>query len=108
MFGKYGININVININVINNDFIIIPLFVLERTQLFSYFTGGRYTRYTGMEDGLKYVCLDDFPDPTKSSSSSSCLIYSFGVRDDVTFEAGLPGLGNVETARSTLYIDIP
>lgn len=43
--------------------------------------TGGRW--WGNAFDGHKYICVDDFVGP----SASPCLIYSFGIGDDVTFE---------------------
>ena len=39
--------------------------------------------------DGHKYVCEDDF------SEEEDCLVYTFGVSDDASFEETLASIGN-------------
>ena len=52
---------------------------------------GGRYLRFCKYFDGQKYVCMDNF---IKDIASSECLIYSFGVANDWTFEDIMDELG--------------
>ena len=48
---------------------------------------GGRFFNDTAF-DGQKFICLDDIEKP--------CLVYSFGIGDDISFERGIAdGLGN-------------
>ena len=39
--------------------------------------------------DGQKMVCMDDFEDKEKG-----CLVYSFGINDDYSFENDMAHLG--------------
>ena len=39
--------------------------------------------------DGHKYVCEDDF------TEDEDCLVYTFGVSDDASFEETLASIGN-------------
>jgi hypothetical protein len=54
------------------------------------YFGGYWMTACGGM-DGNKYVCLDQF---YNDIVSKSCLIYSFGVSGDWSFEESMAALG--------------
>ncbi len=54
-------------------------------------FFGGKWLAHCGAFDGNKYVCLDYFYGDVKSGN---CLIYSFGVAGDWTFEEAMAGLG--------------
>ena len=50
---------------------------------------GGRWldwrrTGYNMQVDGDKYICMDNI------LTSKSCIIYSFGINYDWTFEAGM------------------
>ncbi len=54
-------------------------------------FFGGNWLSHCGAFDGNKYVCLDDFYGNVKDGN---CLIYSFGVAGDWTFEEAMAGLG--------------
>ena len=42
-----------------------------------------------GMYDGGKYVCMDDLVGGNKvgGSGDGRCLVYSFGIRNDISFE---------------------
>ena len=48
--------------------------------------TGGSWFR-NGF-DGSKYVCLDDFQD--LDHGGEPCLVYSFGIGADVSFEEAM------------------
>ena len=39
--------------------------------------------------DGHKYVCEDDF------TEEEGCLVYTFGVSDDASFEESMASIGN-------------
>ena len=68
---------------------------------------GGLFSAYCNFVDGQKFVCLDDFSpknvsirqklddqDPNVSIIyEHQCLVYSFGVGDDITFETGMAKL---------------
>ena len=51
---------------------------------------GGGFAR-NGCHDGQKYVCL---PPLLKDIERKSCLVYSFGIRDDWSFEKEIRDLG--------------
>lgn len=54
-------------------------------------FFGGNWLGYCGAVDGNKYVCLDKlYYDVMKNT----CLIYSFGIANDWTFEEAMSQLG--------------
>ena len=54
-------------------------------------FFGGNWQTYCGAMDGHKYVCLDKL---YADIQSGDCLIYSFGISDDWTFEEAMAQLG--------------
>ena len=41
--------------------------------------------------DGVKHICMDRLH---KMVTSNTCLVYSFGLSDDWTFEEGMANLG--------------
>ena len=41
--------------------------------------------------DGHKFVCADDF---LQSDDDEKCLVYSFGLSDDTSFEEAMAGAG--------------
>ncbi len=49
---------------------------------------GGQWISQCGFLDGDKYVCLDDFHE------EKECLVYSFGIADDWSFEDTMGRLG--------------
>ena len=46
--------------------------------------------------DGDKFVCLDNML--SASSSKNECIIYSFGIASDWTFEDHMDSLGSFST----------
>jgi len=54
-------------------------------------FFGGYWLASHGCIDGHKFVCLDDFYEDV---ISKKCLIYSFGVNTDWSFEESISNLG--------------
>ena len=54
-------------------------------------FFGGQWLDKCGALDGHKFVCLDKF---YADVQSGNCLIYSFGIADDWTFEEAMAELG--------------
>jgi hypothetical protein len=54
-------------------------------------FFGGYWLSHCGALDGHKFVCLDKF---FKDVAKGECLIYSFGIANDWTFEEGMSRLG--------------
>ncbi len=54
-------------------------------------FFGGNWYGEHGCMDGHKYVCLDKLYVDVKNKN---CLIYSFGIANDWTFEAAMADLG--------------
>jgi hypothetical protein len=54
-------------------------------------FFGGRWFSLGGCIDGNKFVCLDRL---YHHIQNGNCLIYSFGISDDWTFEEAMANLG--------------
>ena len=54
-------------------------------------FFGGQWRSGCGALDGNKYVCLDDFYNDVQNGK---CLIYSFGISGDWSFEETMADLG--------------
>lgn len=54
-------------------------------------FFGGNWLSQCGAFDGNKYVCLDKV---YSDVLNGNCLIYSFGIAGDWTFEEAMAGLG--------------
>lgn len=54
-------------------------------------FFGGIWMDNHGCLDGHKYVCMDKF---YGDIISGNCLIYSFGINDEWSFEEGMAQLG--------------
>ena len=54
-------------------------------------FFGGQWLDGCGGMDGHKFVCLDKL---YADVQSGNCLIYSFGIADDWTFEEAMAELG--------------
>jgi len=54
-------------------------------------FFGGQWLSRCGGLDGNKYVCLDDLYNDVQNGK---CLIYSFGIFADWTFEEAMANLG--------------
>ena len=52
---------------------------------------GGEWLTYCGFLDGDKYVCFDKLQ---KNLDNGDCLVYSFGIADDWSFEDLMAGLG--------------
>ena len=52
---------------------------------------GGHYNSWCKYTDGQKFVCMDDL---LKDLENNECLIYSFGVADDWTFEDMMDSFG--------------
>ena len=63
---------------------------------------GGHWSSVAKIIDGQKPVCLDKI---YKDIQSGKCLVYSFGVGDDFTFETAMAGLGCTVRAFD-LYVD--
>ena len=55
------------------------------------YRIGGRYLSYCHVMDGQKYVCMDELMDDIRNQN---CLVYSFGVGKDWSFENTLGDWG--------------
>ena len=47
---------------------------------------GGRWLKSCAQWDGKKFFCQDDF----NNTDGGECLVYSFGIRDDIAFERGI------------------
>jgi hypothetical protein len=52
---------------------------------------GGEWLGQCGTFDGMKYVCLDKLYGDIQKNE---CLVYSFGIADDWSFEEVMAGLG--------------
>ena len=52
---------------------------------------GGKYLSWCHVMDGQKYVCMDDLMDDI---SRQDCLVYSFGIGGDWTFEDEISSFG--------------
>jgi hypothetical protein len=52
---------------------------------------GGQWQKSHGCLDGHKFVCLDDL---YVDVMSNNCLIYSFGLSNDWSFEDNMLGMG--------------
>ena len=63
---------------------------------------GGKWSSSAKIIDGQKPVCLDKM---YKDIQNGNCLVYSFGVGDDFTFETAMAGLGCTVRAFD-LYVD--
>ena len=59
-------------------------------------FFGGEWLGHCGALDGHKYICLDKFYDDVQKGK---CLIYSFGIANDWSFEEAMMNLGCVVRA---------
>ena len=57
---------------------------------------GGEWLKSCAWYDGAKFVCLDKFK---KAIEENKCLIYSFGLADDWSFEETLANMGCVVRA---------
>ena len=53
---------------------------------------GGQYNKACHARDGHKYVCMDD--EFMEDLRTGKCLVYSFGLSRDWTFEENLAALG--------------
>ena len=51
----------------------------------------GSWTNKYGSNDGLKFICLDSLH---KDIKSGKCLVYSFGLSDNWSFEGDMASLG--------------
>lgn len=58
----------------------------------FSKKIGGEWLRSCGFFDGDKFVCMDKMYDDMKTPDK--CLVYSFGIADDWSFEDTMAGMG--------------
>ena len=65
--------------------------FPLQTVCTVSKFLGGQWLADYGCIDGNKFVCLDNF---YKDVKNEECLIYTFGVSDDWTFEEITASMG--------------
>ena len=65
--------------------------FPLRSVCLVGKFFGGQWISGYGCIDGHKYVCLDNFYPDVKSGR---CLVYSYGISDDWTFEEAAASMG--------------
>jgi hypothetical protein len=65
--------------------------FPLQSICAVSKFFGGQWVSAYGCIDGNKFVCLDNFYEDVKRGE---CLIYSFGVAGDWTFEEAMASMG--------------
>ena len=52
---------------------------------------GGKYLSGCHVMDGQKYVCLDEL---IRDISNQECVVYSFGIKDDWSFEDSIAGFG--------------
>ena len=59
----------------------------------FSKLIGGEWLSGCAFFDGDKFVCMDKMYDDMMSGDGK-CLVYSFGIADDWTFEDTMAGLG--------------
>ena len=53
---------------------------------------GGQWNHECGFVDGEKFICMELF---YEALINGNCLVYSFGLADDWTFEIALANLGN-------------
>ena len=65
--------------------------FPLQAVCTVGKFLGGQWVSGYGCIDGNKFVCLDNFHRDVKNGK---CLIYTFGVSDDWTFEEMTASMG--------------
>ena len=63
----------------------------LQSTCTIGKFFGGIWHSTMGCPDGNKYVCLDEL---FYHIQNGNCLIYSFGISDDWSFEEAMANLG--------------
>ena len=52
---------------------------------------GGQYLDFCHVRDGQKYVCMDELMDDMRAGK---CLVYSFGLAQDWTFEETVASMG--------------
>ena len=52
---------------------------------------GGAYLSGCHVMDGQKYVCMDEL---MKDIRRNECIVYSFGIGDDMSFEKGISEMG--------------
>ncbi len=52
--------------------------------------------------DGGKYVCLDDILTEDGGEKKTRCLVYSFGLRNDASFEEGMVQYGGWVACRDS------
>jgi hypothetical protein len=65
--------------------------FPLQAVCTLGKFLGGQWIEGVGCIDGNKFVCLDNFYEDVKNGN---CLIYTFGVSNDWTFEEMTASMG--------------
>ncbi len=65
------------------------------------FLSGGRFSKGSGLYDGGKFVCVDDLPS-VPPGGEDGCLVYSFGLKDDVSFETKM-----IEYGEDLPYVEI-
>ena len=65
----------------------------LQTACTFSKKIGGEWLANCGFFDGDKFVCMDKIYDQM-AKGNGECLVYSFGIADDWTFEDTMAGMG--------------
>ena len=75
----------------IRNTFYEVMNFPLQAVCTASKFFGGIWISAYGCIDGNKFVCLDNFYEDVKRGK---CLIYTFGVAGDWSFEQEMASMG--------------
>ena len=52
---------------------------------------GGKYLPVCHVMDGQKYVCMDELVEDIRNEK---CIVYSFGIGEDWSFEEAIAGMG--------------
>ena len=52
---------------------------------------GGKYLPVCHVMDGQKYVCMDELVEDIRNEN---CIVYSFGIGEDWSFEEAIAGIG--------------
>jgi len=76
---------SLLDFEVLKNKICFFPWFSVGK------FFGGHWEEIHACLDGHKFVCLDDLYLDVKNKK---CLVYSFGISDDWSFEEHMVGMG--------------
>ncbi len=86
----YKVQVNA-SLKDIREQFYSIANMPLQNVCTVGKFFGGFWIDHLGCLDGHKYVCMDQLYVDIKSGN---CLIYSFGINNEWSFEEGMAKLG--------------